>query len=297
MDKNFANWIIQPDLQPEVKEQNEKEQIETPTETDILRVFSAYRFKHLAGQHNQRRHGWRYGGGTTGSEEARLGAARSSMRGMSKPEREEYRKRAGLPMEVPKKAFVPTVSKPEHPYDPAKGMGTMSVGMNREGKEALGVSGTYSPGFVTDAHRLGGKWDSYTKTWEFSRDKLDAVRPIFYKHYNRENDPDIRAAHKAAEAKKAEQHRKEVAQRQQEYEAKAAKEPATSKQISYIGLLASRYQKASGGQASIRDFGKISKLRASELIDMLKDPEMASSMGLFPGGGGIGIREPYGGEE
>lgn len=44
--------------------------------------------KHLPGQHNQKRHGWRYGG---------LTQARRSMRGQDEGERTEYRKRAGMP--------------------------------------------------------------------------------------------------------------------------------------------------------------------------------------------------------
>lgn len=44
--------------------------------------------KHLPGKHNQKRHGWRYGG---------VNAARRSMRGEKNPEeRDEYRRRAGM---------------------------------------------------------------------------------------------------------------------------------------------------------------------------------------------------------
>lgn len=69
-------------------------------------------FKHLQGRHNQKRHGWRYGG---------IGEARRSMRGLDNPdERSEYRRRAGMPkpikrpkMEGPKpgKAIDLSVSK------------------------------------------------------------------------------------------------------------------------------------------------------------------------------------------
>lgn len=45
--------------------------------------------KHLQGKHNQKRHGWRFHGDS-------LANARSAMRGQSKPERDEYRKRAGM---------------------------------------------------------------------------------------------------------------------------------------------------------------------------------------------------------
>lgn len=44
--------------------------------------------KHLQGQHDQKRHGWRYGG---------TAQARGSMRGRNAEERSEYRKRAGMP--------------------------------------------------------------------------------------------------------------------------------------------------------------------------------------------------------
>lgn len=51
--------------------------------------------KHLTGQHDQKRHGWRYGG---------VDAARRSMRGRGAEERGEYRKRAGMPVptKIPK---------------------------------------------------------------------------------------------------------------------------------------------------------------------------------------------------
>lgn len=51
-------------------------------------------YKHLPGKHNQKRHGWRYGGD-------QVSQARSAMRGQSAEERAEYRKRAG--MATPKK--------------------------------------------------------------------------------------------------------------------------------------------------------------------------------------------------
>lgn len=62
--------------------------------------------KHLAGQHNQKRHGWRYGG---------LSQARRSMRSTpEETERDVYRKRAGMPglseIAATKKPYIPTES-------------------------------------------------------------------------------------------------------------------------------------------------------------------------------------------
>lgn len=57
-------------------------------EKAISRVSKEMTFKHLPGQHNQKRHGWRYGG---------LDKVRRSLRGQPKNERDEYRKRAGMP--------------------------------------------------------------------------------------------------------------------------------------------------------------------------------------------------------
>lgn len=66
--------------------------------------------KHLPGQHNQKRHGWRYGS---------VGAARRSMRWQEATEREEYRKRAGMPglseISATKKPYQPTIK--YHQYD------------------------------------------------------------------------------------------------------------------------------------------------------------------------------------
>lgn len=59
----------------------------------------AERLKHLAGKHNQSRHGWRFAKG--GDDAAKLGAARRSMRGRDAGERAEYRKRAGMPEAKP----------------------------------------------------------------------------------------------------------------------------------------------------------------------------------------------------
>lgn len=55
--------------------------------------------KHLQGQHNQRRHGWRYGS---------LTATRHALQGQNEAERAEYRKRAGMsePKKVEKKPEV-----------------------------------------------------------------------------------------------------------------------------------------------------------------------------------------------
>ena len=71
MDNEFARFIMPGAFEEETKEE------EATTE------------KHLAGMHNQKRHGWRYGGG--------VDSARRSMRGLKDPkERAEYRKRAGM---------------------------------------------------------------------------------------------------------------------------------------------------------------------------------------------------------
>lgn len=59
----------------------------------------AERLKHLAGKHNQSRHGWRFAKG--GDDAARLGAARRSLRGRDAGERAEYRRRAGMPEAKP----------------------------------------------------------------------------------------------------------------------------------------------------------------------------------------------------
>lgn len=54
---------------------------------DIYETIYQVALKHLQGQHNQKRHGWRYGS---------VGAARSAMRGQNAGERDEYRKRANM---------------------------------------------------------------------------------------------------------------------------------------------------------------------------------------------------------
>lgn len=57
-----------------------------------VQAFIEEAYKHLQGQHNQKRHGYRYGS---------TAAAARSMRGVTDPaERAEYRKRAGMPQPV-----------------------------------------------------------------------------------------------------------------------------------------------------------------------------------------------------
>lgn len=174
-------------------------------------------------------------------------------------------------------------------YDPNKRMGTMFVRQIVErftGKpvgQRIYVYGDYSAGFISEAHKFGGRWDSESKSWSFSIEKLDAVKVAFNKFYNDKNKPEIETA-------KRDQDKEIRAKADQEYRERAAKEPASSKQIDYIAVLLTRYDKASGESPNIKDFEKLSKLRASEVIDMLKSEDLAASMGLFPSGGNISER-------
>lgn len=69
--------------------------VEEPPVTTKERIIRVS-IKHLPGQHNQKRHGWRYSRG--GSYEQKLGSARVSMqRTPQAGERDVYRKRAGMP--------------------------------------------------------------------------------------------------------------------------------------------------------------------------------------------------------
>jgi len=173
-------------------------------------------------------------------------------------------------------------------YDPNKGMGVMSIrnSVDRLTGQVTGtrvyVWGNYSSGFVSEAHNLGGRWDSGGKCWIFAVEKKDAVKKVFDKFYN-EKTPETETA-------KYNQDKEIRSKADHEYRERATKEPASSKQVSYIAVLLTRYDKASGGSPNIKDFGEISKLRASEIIDSLKSEEMAASMGLFPRGGDISER-------
>lgn len=81
----------------------------------IIEGTSFIIYKHMAGRHNQKRHGWRYGGGAGGAREARLAAARASMhRNPEAAERAEYRRRAGMP-EPTKISHAPEPPKPPAP--------------------------------------------------------------------------------------------------------------------------------------------------------------------------------------
>lgn len=70
----------------------------------IGRTDLALRLKHLPGEHNQERHGWRFARGGDGA--AKLRAARRSMRGRNARERAEYRKRAGMPEAKPQRSAM-----------------------------------------------------------------------------------------------------------------------------------------------------------------------------------------------
>lgn len=65
--------------------------------SEISATVKELTYKHLQGQHDQKRHGWRYGS---------LGAARRSMRGQDIEGRAAYRKRAGMThVHTPKRAY------------------------------------------------------------------------------------------------------------------------------------------------------------------------------------------------
>jgi hypothetical protein len=171
-------------------------------------------------------------------------------------------------------------------YDPSKKMGKMSV---RAGRVYL--SGDYDPKFVDAVKNIDGRvWSSEEKAWSVPVKSYDSAKTLFHKYYNDGNNKTISDKGHAAVAEAKNKERTE-------YEDKTNKEPATAAQKDYIATLLTRYISASGKNPDIKDFGEISKYKASGLIEALKGgEEQVSYMGLFERGGG-GFGERYGDAE
>jgi len=148
-------------------------------------------------------------------------------------------------------------------------------------------------GFIATSNGVKG----VENAWIVPEKQSNKLVGVLNKHAMRPNTENLKRSQDIQNAKaKVEQERKAAAaaKRDAEYRALADKTPATSNQISYIQSLLTRYINANGTPATIQDFGDISKLRASTIIDMLKTEDLASSFGLFPAGGGGS--DVYGGE-
>lgn len=103
-----AYAMKQLDIAPNLSE--EKNIVKDENVLGIEETIRLVTEKHMQGKHEQKRHGWRYGG---------LAAARRSMRGQPKAERDEYRKRAGMqePKKVVAQATPVSTPKPENPIE------------------------------------------------------------------------------------------------------------------------------------------------------------------------------------
>lgn len=125
---------------------NKPKKEETATQPSLFKEIA---LKHLAGQHNQKRHGWRYGG---------LSQARSSMRRQSESERTEYRKRAGMPKPEKKPRIEQSkIDLSKHPDD-LKGFDEKTIKLAVKGIDSYtGTPGFEKEGYFVSRGIHGGK--------------------------------------------------------------------------------------------------------------------------------------------
>lgn len=146
--------------------------------------------KHLAGQHNQKRHGWRYSRG--GPYEAKLGSARRAMQSTpGKIDRDVYRKRAGMPglseIAATKKPYIAPAPKPKQEPQVQKPTKFATVEIDDYGNVSINTKGNYNADFVTEIKTIPKEfrsWNPKAKMWKVKKEMGETALEIAKKHYN-----------------------------------------------------------------------------------------------------------------